>query len=1185
MSNDGILHKDSEHGNVGSHPARPVAPLVVAPTTAAEFNTLSLPLPAVACLKLADILFEFDSSFVLPAVAKILSDLAGLREQHKNKKNDLPPLGVFGHADPVGEDEYNKRLSGRRAKAIYGLLAHELALWKSLANNPAGGDNWADKKTVDTMKQFLGPTAPSGEDALLTAYMAALFPNALPKSAFLAQGKGVKGKGDFQGCSRFNPLLTLAMSDDANLPHSERNAQNEINRRVVIFLFRPGSKIDPTLWPCPNADEPTTGCRLQFFVTPPKGDDRRRLGSKKREHKDLIDTPGDTFACRFYDEISHLSPCEGGGVVALFGGHIYANFDRVEGGQNVDKNEDRRKLRILRPGAIVIPNLDIDEDPAKTRKRFATDELDALVDEKINDGDDLQEVTLFKVAEPAVVQGSAARVVLQVDPADAKRIRIWQVPKGKTLKEGVVVIGPKQGNRFVVEDRLKAKPQPGWEHDFFIEALTFGGDVLPLPGGADLPAPNALSPPPPGEFRTPKPDDKGGSELIQANNSDTDKPVYATDKRHEDNDKAARAAGDVWIELIHEGPGDKQMRDVGLMTIAPWLMIWNTLPCQRVYVVNAERERPLTFQEVLSLENHSTVWELQRACFIGGVCLPPDPDTRIPIRNADSEAIRSLGDATFYALDGFKTRRDKNIRGNDLFIQDQFEIGYCFAPHRSLHVALHNKRQQSGMITWFLNEFAHADLGVYNGLSVLQKHGKNLEIILQEFDGVDFGGNLEVSPPIADATPAIPVDAAGPSVKAHRKAPFGKILLGDSKDRKCAPDFKNFLVAQKVQPVLPLDTSWLSVGHVDEFLSIVASNNKKGFKIPFANTRAMATILQETLDEDRDTTMHAGCYNNIGPGKFEYAETSVELFLLQNLRLSSLIQIDRLDFLQSRVRIGLALDPEDIIPIPMFFKELPDPTGENPEPKNVASSVGVVNMLVVNNTLAVPQPFGPRMTTDQASRVLRKSLTAIFGSAAPVVNLPSPAEHFFWARPKESLKAIAMYFVRPPLDPKAAGQVRRDLITRLLNLSHKNFDPKDPNFDLTPLGPGVKKAVDDLVKAILAANIGSGVLPSVGGILANLDIVPSPFGNDHTFTEWMRIRIPIDTVDVLEGYLKSVLEPEGNKVEFIPAYEALHENFGEIHCGTNAVRQQPELQSGFSARWWDPGVYDPDFDANYKRSG
>lgn len=38
---------------------------------------------------------------------------------------------------------------------------------------------------------------------------------------------------------------------------------------------------------------------------------------------------------------------------------------------------------------------------------------------------------------------------------------------------------------------------------------------------------------------------------------------------------------------------------------------------------------------------------------------------------------------------------------------------------------------------------------------------------------------------------------------------------------------------------------------------------------------------------------------------------------------------------------------------------------------------------------------------------------------------------------------------------------------------------------------------------------------------------------------------------------------------------------GEVHCGTNAVRTPPEEQVGFTARWWDAGNYDPDYDTSY----
>src|SRR6266478_8436906 len=141
--------------------------------------------------------------------------------------------------------------------------------------------------------------------------MNALFPVPLDKvQDFLARGADAKGKGDFQGCSEFNLLVSLSTTENTSLSHEKRNQENQPNRRVVVYLFRAGAKVQAALWPCPNADQPTAGCRKRFFVTPTKGDDRRKAGPERREHDKVEDTPDDTFACRFYDQIAHLSPCE-----------------------------------------------------------------------------------------------------------------------------------------------------------------------------------------------------------------------------------------------------------------------------------------------------------------------------------------------------------------------------------------------------------------------------------------------------------------------------------------------------------------------------------------------------------------------------------------------------------------------------------------------------------------------------------------------------------------------------------------------------------------------------------------------------------------------------------------------------------------------------------------------------------
>ncbi len=331
MSNDkgAAIRAASKHGVAASHklPRRP--PLLVAPTTEGDFNTLGLDAIPVACVQMADLLFEFDSSFVMPEAALMLQELPALREQHKSQNGDLPPLSVFGHADPVGNDDYNKRLSGRRARAVVGLLLHDTKMWDALFNQPAGGDNWQSKGVLETMRKTVGASPGTPRASLFEAYMNKLCPAKLSKEDFLARGTDPKGKGDFQGCGEFNPLVVLSQDEVNTLPTAQRNELNQRNRRVVIYLFAPGTKVKSALWPCPNADEPGDGCKKRFFASP-KGDDRRKSGKERREHAQLQDTPEDTFACRFYDRIGHLSACEvpsESGFCCKYRGIVVDNLD------------------------------------------------------------------------------------------------------------------------------------------------------------------------------------------------------------------------------------------------------------------------------------------------------------------------------------------------------------------------------------------------------------------------------------------------------------------------------------------------------------------------------------------------------------------------------------------------------------------------------------------------------------------------------------------------------------------------------------------------------------------------------------------------------------------------------------------------------------------------------------------
>jgi hypothetical protein len=297
--------------STGVHPGIGDAPVRVAPSLAEEFNTVRAFLIPKACFKLEDAHFAFDSSFVVPEGFDV-APLKELLDKHPGAK-----LSIFGHADPTGDDAYNKTLAGRRASAIFGLLTRDVPMWDKLHDQPAGGDNWKPE-AEQTMLATTGLPKGTARATLTKAYMdhlctvrnsagQSIGTVQLTKDDFLARGQDKAGKGDLQGCSEFNPLMIFSASEKAVLDqpanHAQRNAENQVNRRVMVLLFRPGSRVDPAKWPCPTVDEGTAKCLKRFHSD---GATRRSNQAKRREFKDTKDT----FACRFYDRLTNSSPCE-----------------------------------------------------------------------------------------------------------------------------------------------------------------------------------------------------------------------------------------------------------------------------------------------------------------------------------------------------------------------------------------------------------------------------------------------------------------------------------------------------------------------------------------------------------------------------------------------------------------------------------------------------------------------------------------------------------------------------------------------------------------------------------------------------------------------------------------------------------------------------------------------------------
>jgi len=348
-------------GIVATHPPRLQLPVLAAPVPEEQksknFNTIRQDLVAVACMRLPNTGFAFDSSIVSPDAERAFTRFAklmnGLRDRDDANPKRFPPCSVFGHADPTGSDEYNKTLSGRRALAVYGLLTRSVAIWDELFLNSFGGDHWGTQ-AIQTMlstslkkhpKDILEPPFYTGpidgaktketkeltdqavsawRDArgfgpgttlnttqrhqLFNEYMDAICHDpkgdrfVLDATDFIAKGKAGKSlKGDVQGCSEFNPifLLSKAKEDLAATDPVLAQVRNDlyvVDRRVVIFAFEYGTEVDFHSWPCPAAREGFAGCVTRFWSD----------AKKRRSETDEDRTFGDNMSFLNVDDGNNL---------------------------------------------------------------------------------------------------------------------------------------------------------------------------------------------------------------------------------------------------------------------------------------------------------------------------------------------------------------------------------------------------------------------------------------------------------------------------------------------------------------------------------------------------------------------------------------------------------------------------------------------------------------------------------------------------------------------------------------------------------------------------------------------------------------------------------------------------------------------------------------------------------------
>ncbi|KAG7142110.1 Protein-arginine deiminase type-4 like protein [Verticillium longisporum] len=142
------------------------------------------------------------------------------------------------------------------------------------------------------------------------------------------------------------------------------------------------------------------------------------------------------------------------------------------------------------------------------------------------------------------------------------------------------------------------------------------------------------------------------------------------------------------------------------------------------------------------------------------------------------------------------------MENGDIWTQDYFETGYASIPGPDGPVVI---RILIRSAQWYRP----------GGIEVFERLRSDSVGAVQELvdgDTIDSMGNLETIPPYTHN---------------GKSYPAGRIIMGAWDGVK--PLIFSFLEAQGFQAPLALDTSWLYVGHVDEFLQFLPADNKRGW--------------------------------------------------------------------------------------------------------------------------------------------------------------------------------------------------------------------------------------------------------------------------------------------------------------------------------------------------------------------
>ncbi|KAJ4245716.1 hypothetical protein NW762_013840 [Fusarium torreyae] len=284
---------------------------------------------------------------------------------------------------------------------------------------------------------------------------------------------------------------------------------------------------------------------------------------------------------------------------------------------------------------------------------------------------------------------------------------------------------------------------------------------------------------------------------------------------------------------------------------------------------------------------------------------------------------------------------------DDIWAQDFVEPGYASMPGPkgpiSIRIMIRSPQDERVAGRQLFEYFRKAGVGAVQHLGGAR-------------DEINSGGNIETVPP---------------HTHNGRHWPGGRVILGNHGKQK--HHILPYLEAQESQKPILLDTSWLAIGHVDEFVQFLPTKNKRGWVAVIDDPRAAIKLLQDTrkaghgslpaISRKNDTKNAPGDDCNgwsCGPIAVN-SPTITELLADKKMMKLNEQCAQRIDANIKLLKEEVGITDDDIIRIPALFEGSNFPGADKGKLQVGAFFPGVVNNLFLTgyHICVAPNPWGP----------------------------------------------------------------------------------------------------------------------------------------------------------------------------------------------------------------------------------